>query len=110
MEKIKDWLKEKLGTIGVVISFLLPLLILALPFVMIGLPFWATALIIFLYLILQGLPIIGLIFDIALWVWGLIAAINGKQDFFAYLYYVVFGIFAIDFIVRTVAIFNETKK
>lgn len=92
MKKIKDWFEEKLGTLGVILCFAIGIVISALPLVMIGLPFWATFLILIVYEILKAIPIVNIFSIVALWTWGFIATINGKQDFFAILFYIVFAL------------------
>lgn len=63
---------------------ILGFIVAALPSVMLDLPIWATVLIL---LVLQCLPIPFL--SEIYWIAGLIGAILGKQDAFAFAYYIL---------------------
>lgn len=84
-KNMKEWFSSTLGTFGTILYFAIAFFLAALPFVMIGGNFFVTFL---LVLLEQLIPPIGIIF----WIWGLICAINGPQDFIAIIYYIVFAI------------------
>lgn len=99
-------MKEKLsfvfGSFGVVLYYIIRIVITVLPFVMIGLGFWGTLI---LLLINSTIPLATIIF----WIWGLIAAIGGKQDFWAILYYISFAVIYIPFFLDLVSAFFTSR-
>lgn len=97
-------LLSALGTVGIIIWYALSLIVYILPFVMIGAPFLLNLV---LLAIVYFFPPSTLIF----WVWGLIRAIQGEQDFWAILYYVMFAIGFLPFFVSTISdLFNARRK
>ena len=82
---IKEKLANSLGTLGIILYYIFQLLIYVLPFVMIGANFFVSCFLIFLNMVV---PFASAVF----WIWGLVCAIQGVQDFFAILYYIVFGV------------------
>ncbi len=104
MGKIKEKLEEALGGAGIILYFVLSIAISVLPFVMIDTSFFMTCLCVFG---IQLFPPISLIF----WIWGLVCAIKGPQDFFAILYYVVIIIFvAIPWIIDLISWISGKSK
>ena len=88
---------EKTGGFLVVIRYLLSAISVAFPFIAIGCPWWLMVLV----MIIEGivpLPMVTGWVNIGLWIWGLVATIGGKQDSFAYAYYILFAIYAIYFL------------
>ena len=77
---MKDFLTGTLGFFGGIIYYLFALLVTIIPFIMIGLPIWATFI---LLLIVQFFPLSSIVF----WIWGIVCAIQGPQDIWAYIYY-----------------------
>lgn len=88
---MKEKLQNALGVLGIAIYFIIRFIIGALPFVMINASFGVTILLI---TIEQFLPLTSLLF----WIWGLICAINGKQDLWSIAYYILFAALYIPFI------------
>lgn len=102
MEKIKDFLLNSLGTVGIVLYFLVAILITILPLLMFDMPF---ILYIVLALLVQFVLInIPFCMEI-LYIIGLFGAVNGKQDIFAIIYYIVFALIVIPTIVRLIRVF-----
>ena len=93
---MKDRLMFNLGVFGVVLYYIIRIIVAVLPFVMIGLGFWGTSVLLFIN---STIPLTTIVF----WIWGLIAAIGGKQDFWAILYYISFAIIYIPFFVDLVS-------
>lgn len=89
---------ESLGGLGVVLYYILSLVIAVLPFVMIDVNFWLDLLFIAINMIFPPASVV-------FWVWGLVCAINGVQDIFAIIYYVVFAVVWLPFFISTIAAF-----
>lgn len=98
---MKDKLQSILGGFGIAVYFVISLLASVLPFVMIGTSFWLNLI---FFGIIQFVPATSVIF----WVWGLIAAINGVQDVFAIIYYVLFAILFLPFFISIILDFLST--
>lgn len=88
---MKDKLIEMLGVAGLVLYYIFRLVASIMPFVMIGASLFAT---IILILISGYFPLATPVF----WIWGLICAFKGPQDFWAFAYYILFVIVTIPFI------------
>lgn len=88
-------MKEKftgaLGAFGIVLYYLFRLLCCILPFVMINAPF---LLLVVFFFIAYFVPASSIIF----WIWGLVCAIRGPQDFLAIIYYIATVIAYLPFI------------
>lgn len=82
---IKERLINYFGTFGIYLYFAFTLFLAAFPFIMIDSNFFVTVLLAFVNLLI---PFASVIF----WAWGLICAINGPQDIFAIIYYIIFVI------------------
>lgn len=83
---LKEILTGTLGTFGFVLFLLIQLVVSVLPLVMLpvkGFFFWFL-----IAFVMYVLPITDVIF----WVWGLVCAIGGVQDWLAILYYVCFAV------------------
>ena len=87
---MKDKLLNTLGAFGGILWFALSALIYVLPFVMIGGSFFLNLL---LFGIVYFIPSTSVIF----WVWGLVCAIQGPQDVWAIIYYILFVIAFVPF-------------
>lgn len=98
MNKLKDSLFSALGTLGIVLYYIAQLIVAILPFVMIGANFFVTLI---LVIINSVVPFASIIF----WIWGLVCAIQGAQDFWAILYYIVFVVVWIPFYISTILSF-----
>ena len=93
---MKDKLMNTLGTVGVILWYLVSLLIAVLPFVMIDASFLLNIL---FFTIIQIFPASSVIF----WIWGLVCAINGPQDAWAIIYYILFIIMFLPFFISTIS-------
>lgn len=92
---MKDKLMNALGTVGIVLWYLISILIAVIPFVMIGAPFLLNLL---FFGIVQFFPASSVIF----WIWGLVCAIKGPQDTWAIIYYVMFVIMFLPFFYHSI--------
>ena len=106
MFNFKEKLSESLGALGIILFWLVRVAISVLPFVMIDVNFFWT----FVLLIVNSLvPLATVVF----WAWGLVAAILGKQDIFAIIYYIVFAVcwlpFYVNLIISTIASMRRRK-
>ncbi len=81
----KEKLLSRLGSFGLILYYILCSVIYILPMVMIGTSFWLDLL---FFGIMQFFPPSSIIF----WIWGLICAINGPQDWLVIIYYIVFAV------------------
>lgn len=97
---IKDYLTFTSGILYYIVS----LFVSILPFVMIGANF-------FVNLLLIGINMFFPLSSIIFWIWGLICAINGVQDVWAIIYYILFVIiwipFYISIIIDTIKSFKK---
>lgn len=101
---MKDKLQTALGTFGSILYWVLIIFITVLPVVMIGAPFWLSAII---FLICSFVPYLSL----PLWIWGLVEAIKGPQDVFAIIYYIATVIIFLPTIISMFSsLINKTKE
>lgn len=101
---MKEKFQSLLGGSGIFLYYIISVFIFFFPFLMINVSFWVELLI---FLGLQFFPPASII----LWIWGLIAAINGTQDVFAYIYYVLFAAMFLPFFVGLLSdIFGRSNK
>ncbi len=94
---IKEKLSSFFGAAGGIIFYVLRLFVAVLPFIMIETGNFFISFI--LILINTLIPYINPIF----WIWGLISAINGPQDFWAITYYIVFVVAEIPFYISLIS-------
>lgn len=103
MTNIKDKLLNTLGFVGVILWYLVSLLIAVMPLVMIGASFWMN-------ILFFGIDLIFPPSSIVFWIWGLICAIQGPQDAWAIIYYVLCAIMFLPFFISSILdIFNKHK-
>ena len=100
---IKEKLVNALGMVGVIIFYLMRLIIYVLPFVMIGGSFFVTLL---LVSINTFVPLSSAVF----WIWGLVCALKGVQDFWTILYYICFVVIWLPFYIEIIASFFSNKN
>ena len=100
---MKDKLMNALGSVGVVLWYLISLSIAIMPLVMIDAPFLLNIL---LLAVILFIPATSGIF----WIWGLVCAICGPQDVFAIIYYVLFVIMFLPYFINSLStLFNKRK-
>lgn len=99
LSNLKEKIIELLGGAGYILYFLLLGIVTVVPLVMIGTNWWQSLIII---IVNQFLPVISTVF----WIWGLIKAIQGPQDVFAIIYYVLFAIVYLPFFITFIASFR----
>ena len=92
---IKDKLINALGSVGLILWYLLSLLIAVMPFVMIHASLFINLLLIAVALFI---PATSGIF----WIWGLVCAIRGSQDALTVIYYVLFVVMFLPYFVNSV--------
>ena len=103
-KKMKEKFRSVLGGSGIILYYIVSLFICFFPFFMISVSFWVELLI---FLVLQFIPAAS----VFLWIWGLIAAINGTQDVFAYIYYILFAAMFLPFFIGLLSdIFGRANK
>ncbi|MBQ1435050.1 MAG: hypothetical protein IIZ19_04060 [Clostridia bacterium] len=88
LEKLKTAVLFMTGTAMTVLGVILSVA----PVYMLGLPLWAD------FIILAAIAFIPFGRE-ALWIIALIVTVNGQQDIFAKVYYVLFAVFALAFTV-----------
>lgn len=86
---MKDRLENALGTVGLVIWYIIAAIVTVAPFLVLDLPAWAEFLLILAILML---PVIGGVVAVAVWIWALIVAVQGPQDAVAIIFYVALAI------------------
>lgn len=92
---MKEKLSSALGAFGEILYFIFRMFISVLPLVMIG-GGWFLRLVIFT--IMYFVPVSGIIF----WVWGLVCAIGGTQDWVAIVYYICFAVIFLPFFISCI--------
>lgn len=108
---LKEKFKERLGNIGVVIWFLGIYLMIFMPVLFLGLPWWATALLsIVLSIIVSFFDFLRTFSLLILYIWAFINVTNGPQDFFAVLFYIFLGIFVIIDLIPLILILFSRKN
>jgi len=101
---VKERLTNAFGVLGCVLYFAIKSIIPILPFVMIGGGFWFSFLLILLNIIV---PYASIVF----WIWGLICAIQGVQDIWAIIYYILFVVIWLPFYITLIlALISELKN
>lgn len=102
---LKEKLTGALGTFGFVLFLLIQIFVSVLPLVMIPAKGFLIRFLIFS--VMYFLPITDVIF----WVWGLVCAIGGVQDWLAILYYVCFAVlFLPTFISALLSLIDRLKN
>ena len=81
MNKIKEFLSNTLGVLGIILYYILILFVSILPILVLDVPFLLD--VIFL-LIMQFIPFSSIVF----WIWSLIVAITGPQDYVTIIFYI----------------------
>lgn len=92
---IKEKLQSTFGAIGIVLYFVVILFVSILPIIMINTSFWLDILFFFL---MDIFPLSSIVF----WVWGLVKAIQGPQDWLAVVYYISFAVLFLPFIITII--------
>lgn len=98
---MKEKLHDALGLFGVILYYIFSLCVSVMPFVMIDASFWMTVI---FFTIEQIIPLSTFIF----WIWGLICAIRGIQDIFAFIYYALFAVMFLPYI--CICIYDLIRK
>jgi hypothetical protein len=107
MQKIRDFLLGTLGTLGMLLFYVIALLITSYPLFMFDMP-WL--LFIVLALIAQFV-IIYIPFGLeVMWIIGLFGALSGKQDVFAVIYYILFVLIVGHAIINLFRIFFSKNR
>ena len=105
-------MKEKIiglfGAAGNIIfligSLFVNFLIQFAPLVALRFPFWIDLLLI---IAITYIPIANIVVNVVIWIWGLVVTIQGRQDWFAIVYYIVFLINLIHVIVKASAALSK---
>lgn len=100
---IKDKLMNGLGSVGVVLWYVVSLVIAIMPLVMIDASFFINLL---LLAVILFIPATSGIF----WIWGLVCAIRGPQDVLAIIYYVLFVVMFLPYFINSVLDLNNKHK
>jgi hypothetical protein len=101
---VKERLTNAFGVLGGVLYLAINIIISILPFVMIGGGFWFSFLLISLNTIV---PYASIVF----WIWGLICAIQGVQDIWAIIYYILFVVIWLPFYINLIlALISDLKN
>lgn len=86
---LKAKLITSLGSLGLILFYMIGVLFAIAPLVILDTPFWLTFL---LVIAINVIPLIGSLIEVVLWVWALIVAIGSPQDIFVIVFYVLFAI------------------
>lgn len=90
MNNFKEKLISSLGVVGGIIYYTILIFIATLPIALINVPFWLSTIFI---IIMFFFPASSAVF----WIWGLISAICGPQDWLAIVYYIMFAVMFLPF-------------
>lgn len=102
---LKEILTGALGTFGFVLFLLIQLVVSVLPLVMLPVKGF------FLWFLIAFVMYVFPITDVIFWVWGLVCAIGGVQDWLAILYYVCFAVlFLPTFISALLSLIDRLKN
>lgn len=100
---LKTKLMDALGSVGIILWYLISLLIAIIPLVMIDASFGLKLLLLAVALFIP--TTFG-----AFWIWGLVCAIRGPQDALTVIYYVLFVIMFLPYFINSVlSLFNKRK-
>lgn len=103
MSKTKERFFYVFGSLGAVLYFVLTLFVSVLPFVMIDANFFVT-------LLLISVEMAFPLTSVAFWIWGLICAINGPQDWVAISYYIAFTVLWLPFYISVFLAFFKKRQ
>lgn len=110
MTKLKDMLVGTLGVFGGILFFFISCILYYAPIYVLHLSFWwAVVIIILSYIFSEEYQF----FLPAFWIWGLVKAIGGPQDWIAIVFYVLFVLwfilFFIPFVYNLFRAFSKNK-
>lgn len=86
--KLKDKIVDKLGVFGYILFYMISVAVYVIPFMFIDCHYLLKG---FFIMIQTVVPFADLVF----WIWGLVCAIQGVQDVFAIVYYVIFAAYVL---------------
>ena len=69
--RFKEWIVGSLGAVGLILFYLIQVVIIFIPLVFLGLPWWVDAI---LALIVLFVPFLNTIAALAIWIWSFIIA------------------------------------
>lgn len=107
MDKCKNWLMGSLGILGFLIYLMVAYLFQFAPLIVLDFHFIIFCLVFF---VICFVPILGTLVNIVVWIWALVVTINGPQDAFAIVYYVVFGINALYVLMSILSSFGSDRR
>lgn len=100
---VKERLLSSLGCGWILLYYLVRIIVAVLPFLMIDANFFVNVLLI-------GINMLVPFASVFFWIWGLVCAVNGIQDVWAILYYIVFVVVWIPFYINLIVSFISDRK
>lgn len=104
---MKEKLTTTLGALGGVLWFILSALYCFSPLLILRLPGWLDFI---LFMAMFSLPFVGELVRAVLYIWALVVAIQGPQDVFAIVFYVIAAIYFFTTLVPFVAAFFKKPE
>ncbi|HJB98074.1 MAG TPA: hypothetical protein H9710_05780 [Candidatus Acutalibacter pullicola] len=104
---MKEKLETLFGNFGCALYYLSALLLIAIPFILIDCPAWLAGLLITAS---AAIPYIGIVIQIAVWIWGLVVAISLPTDFWVIVFYIGFFLFIVSTIVPAILSLLPDRK
>lgn len=92
---MKEKLSTTLGCLGAIIWFFVTGLVAYLPFAMINASFWLNLLLFTIAFFYRPSMVI-------FWIWGLVCAIQGTQDVWSIIYYILFAVLFLPYYISVV--------
>lgn len=105
VKNLKVILVGSLGVVGYVIWYVLLAAVWLLPLIVLDFPFWADVLII---LVAFNIPILGSLFEFALWIWSFTIVTSMPIGGFSIFYYIVFGIYILTSVLPFIVVLIAT--
>ena len=83
--RFKEWIVGSLGAVGLILFYLIQVVIIFIPLVFLGLPWWVDAL---LALFVLFVPFLNTIAALAIWIWSFIIVISSPITWVSIVYFI----------------------
>lgn len=90
---------SKLGTVGVVVYWIIAVILFVMPLVILGLPWWAD---IIIFGVMLGIPFVGEVVEFAVYVWALVEAVRQPFDWAVLLFYISLVIYIVSALIPSI--------
>lgn len=103
---IKEKLIGAFGAFGYILFLLLGIVVAALPFVILDMPFWFILIAYAIFMI----PLVGSIAKLGVFIWAFIEALSQKQDWVVIAFYVVCAYVVFEFLINFISVVIPRRR